>query len=160
MWIKSGRKRSSTSLIRGMCRKKAGSRRRSFSRAKERKPRGSSRVQTLPSSTKACGRFPARTQRKGRLRRRAKASKWRLVWATPFTSWNESGKYATRGTGAAILRVEPAESVQATEVSLLAPLTRSNPLLLVRIRVRPGRGATGSSRSRPYAIRRPRVPYP
>ena len=35
---------------------------------------------------------PARTHRKGRLRRRAKASKWRLVWATPFTSWNESGK--------------------------------------------------------------------
>ena len=42
-------------------------------------------------------RSPARTHRKGRFRRRAKASKWRLVCATPFTSWNESGKYATRG---------------------------------------------------------------
>ena len=40
---------------------------------------------------------PARTHRNGRFRRRANASKWRLVCATPFTSWNESGKYATRG---------------------------------------------------------------
>ena len=40
----------------------------------------------------AGSRSPARTHRKGRLRRRAKASKWRLVWATPFTSWKESGK--------------------------------------------------------------------
>src|SRR5208337_4122169 len=110
--------------MRGTWRRNAGSRRRSLSRAKERKPRGNSRVHTLPSTTKACGRSPARTQRKGRLRCRAKASKWRLVWATPFTSWNESGKYATRGAGAIITAAELAglaAVVDATDMLLLTP---------------------------------------
>src|SRR5208282_4418082 len=106
--------------MRGTWRRNAGSKRRSFSRAKERNPRGSSRVQTLPSSINACDRSPARTQRKGRLRRRAKASKWRLVWATPFTSWKESGKYATRGT--LIFLAELAELAVLAELAELGRL--------------------------------------
>ncbi len=67
MWIRSGWKRSSTSPISGMWRKNAGSRRRSFSRTKERKLRGSSRVQTLPSSINCLGAVAGAHAEKGKI---------------------------------------------------------------------------------------------
>ena len=93
----SGRKRCNASAIDSVWRANSGSNARSFSSANEAHERGSSSVVTDPSSiTRIARSHRTHTQKRISMPLRI-ADELRAVCPTPFTSWNESGKKATRG---------------------------------------------------------------
>jgi hypothetical protein len=125
MWIRSGWKRSSTSPISGMWRKKRRIEAQVLFEGEGKKAARQLEGPNVAVFDHRPGPVSGAHAKKGKIAPPRKGSKWRLVWATPFTSWNESGKYATRGTGAVISAARLAALARAVTQTPLTPLSRS-----------------------------------